>query len=35
MFSPAMKLMDRLTMTVVVVLAAVPVLALAVNGLIA
>lgn len=35
MFSPVMKLMDRVTMTVVVVLAAVPVLALAVNGLIA
>jgi hypothetical protein len=35
MFSPVMKLMDRVTMTVVVILAAVPVLALAANSLIA
>ncbi len=36
MFSPVMKLMDRVTMTVAVVLAAVPVLALmAANNLIA
>lgn len=35
MFSPVMKAMDRVAMTVVVLRAAVPVLALAVNGLIA
>lgn len=35
MFSPVMSLMDRIAMTVVVVLAAVPVLALAANNLIA
>jgi len=35
MFSPVMNVMDRVAMTVVVLLAAVPVLALAVNGLIA
>ena len=35
MFSPVMKMMDRVTMYVVVVLAAVPVLAVAANNLIA
>jgi hypothetical protein len=35
MFSPVMNWMDRVTMTVAVVLAAVPVLALAANSLIA
>lgn len=35
MFSPAMNLMDRLTMAVVVILAAVPMVAVAVNSLIA
>jgi hypothetical protein len=35
MFSPVMKMMDRVTMIVVVVLAAVPILAVAANNLIA
>ena len=35
MFSPVMKMMDRITMIVVVVLAAVPVLAVVANNLIA
>ena len=35
MFSPVMNAMERVAMTVVVLLAAVPILALAVNGLIA
>jgi len=35
MFSPFMTLMDRVTMAIVVVLAAVPTLAVAVNSLIA
>ena len=35
MFSPVMKMMDRITMVVVVVLAALPVLAVAANNLIA
>ncbi len=35
MFSPVMNWMDRVTMTVALVLAAVPVLALAANSLIA
>ena len=35
MFSPVMKMMDRFTMVVVVVLAAVPTLAVVANNLIA
>ena len=35
MFSPVMKMMDRFTMVVVVVLAAVPILAVVANNLIA
>lgn len=35
MFSPLMSLMDRITMALVVVLAAVPTLAVAVNSLMA
>jgi len=35
MFSPVMKMMDRFTMVVVVALAAVPILAVAANNLIA